>query len=219
MPFNVIDIFLHLDKYLQGIIQTYQHWTYLLLFLVIFCETGLVVTPFLPGDSLIFAAGAFAAAGSFNVFLLWAMLCGASILGDNVNYWVGKLVGEKIKRFLKPEHLERTHLFFEKHGGKAIIMGKYFPIIRTFVPFVAGLSRMTYPRFLTFNVIGGITWISIFVWGGYFFGNLPVVRHNFTMVIFGIIGISLIPAAVEFFKHTMAAKAAAPSPTNGAGEN
>lgn len=201
-----VDLFVHLDKHMGAVITTYGAWTYALLFLIIFCETGLVVTPFLPGDSLLFAAGAFAATGAFRIELLVPMLWGASVIGDNTNYWIGRLLGAKVLeqdkiRLVKREYLEKTQAFYDKHGGKAVILGKFFPIIRTFVPFVAGVGKMNYARFLLSNVGGGALWISLFTFGGFFFGNLPAVRHNFTFVIFGIIGISLLPAMIEFLRH------------------
>jgi membrane-associated protein len=205
---KLIDFVLHLDVHLNALIATYQLWTYLILFLVIFCETGLVVTPFLPGDSLLFAAGALSATpGSpLQAHWLFLILTAAAILGDTVNYWIGHAVGPKIfsqkkVRFLKKEHLEKTHAFYEKYGGITIILARFIPIIRTFAPFVAGIGRMTYWRFISFNVIGGIAWVAIFIFGGYFFGNLPFVRRNFTVVIIAIILISVIPAVVEYLRQ------------------
>lgn len=205
---KLIDFVLHLDVHLNALIATYQLWTYLILFLVIFCETGLVVTPFLPGDSLLFAAGALAATpGSpLRVHWLFLILTAAAVIGDTVNYWIGHAVGPKIfsqkkVRFLKKEHLEKTHAFYEKYGGITIILARFIPIIRTFAPFVAGIGRMTYWRFISFNVIGGIAWVAIFIFGGYFFGNLPFVRRNFTVVIVAIILISVIPAVVEYLRQ------------------
>jgi len=205
---NLIEFALHLDKHLNVIIQTYGVWTYLLLFIVIFLETGLVVTPFLPGDSLLFAAGTFAALGSLNVGLLFVLLSGAAITGDTVNYWIGHFVGPKVfskedVRFLNKEYLDRTHRFYEKHGGKTIILARFIPIIRTFAPFVAGIGRMTYWRFISYNVIGGLVWPAIFLFGGYYFGNIPFVKRNFTMVILAIIFISVIPVMIEFVNHRL----------------
>jgi membrane-associated protein len=201
---SLIDFILHLDKYLNQIIQTYGIWTYLLLFLVIFMETGLVITPFLPGDSLIFAAGAFAAQGSLNVFVLFILLSLAAILGDTVNYWIGHYIGPKAfsgnVRFLKKEYMDRTHAFYEKHGGKTIILARFIPIIRTFAPFVAGIGAMTYSHFIVYNVIGGVMWVALFTFGGYFFGNLPFVKDNFIIVLITIIFISVLPAVVEFVR-------------------
>ena len=202
----LFDLFIHLDKHLNDLIIQYEAWTYLILFLVIFAETGFVLTPFLPGDSLLFAAGTFAAIGSFNIVALLILLYTASILGDNTNYWIGYFVGPKIfhrekVRFLKKEYLERTHQFYEKNGGKTIIIAKYIPIIRTFAPFVAGIGKMTYPKFLAYDVTGGLTWVSIFCLGGYFFGNLSFVKNNFSIVIVVIILISLMPGFVEYLRH------------------
>ena len=203
---NFIELFLHLDKHLNVIIQNYGIWTYLLLFLIIFCETGLVVTPFLPGDSLLFAAGTFAALGSLEVAWLFVLLSGAAIGGDTVNYWIGHYVGPKVFHkedvpFLNKEYLDRTHRFYEKHGGKTIIIARFIPIIRTFAPFVAGVGRMTYGRFISYNVFGGLAWIAIFLFGGYYFGNIPVVRRNFTLVILAIIFISVLPVVIEFLNQ------------------
>lgn len=201
----LIDLIIHLDEHLSVIIQTYGTWTYLLLFLIIFLETGLVVTPFLPGDSLLFAAGSFAALGSLDVALLFALLGFAAILGDTANYWIGHTIGPRAFtgniRFLKKEYLERTHEFYERHGGKTIILARFIPIIRTFAPFVAGVGAMTYSRFIAFNVFGGLLWVGLFVLGGYFFGNLTVVKDNFTLVILAIILISVLPGVIEFFRE------------------
>ena len=205
---KLIDVVMHVDVHLNSLIVTYQLWTYLILFAVIFCETGLVVTPFLPGDSLLFATGALAATpGSpLRVHWLFLVLGAAAVLGDTVNYWIGHAIGPKIflrekVRFLKKEHLERTHEFYEKYGGVTIILARFVPIIRTFAPFVAGIGRMTYWRFISYNVIGGVAWVAIFVFGGFFFGNLPVVRRNFTMVIFAIILISVLPGVIEYLRQ------------------
>ena len=197
----VIDVFLHLDKHLGEILQTYGTWTYLILFLVVFLETGVVATPFLPGDSLLFAAGAFAAIGALDVKVLLILLAAAAILGDTANYWIGRKVGPRVfkedVRYLKKEYLERTHRFYEKHGGKTIVLARFIPIIRTFAPFVAGIGTMSYPRFLAYNVFGGCLWVGLFVLSGYFFGNLPVVRENFSLVILAIIVLSVMPLAYE----------------------
>ncbi len=203
---SFIELFIHLDKYLNVIIQNYGVWTYLLLFLIIFCETGLVVTPLLPGDSLLFAAGTFAALGSLEVGWLFVLLSVAAIAGDTVNYWIGHYVGPKVfskegVRFLNKEYLDRAHRFYEKHGGKTIVIARFIPIIRTFAPFVAGIGRMTYGHFIIYNVLGGIAWIAIFLFGGYYFGNLPVVKRNFTMVILAIIFISVLPGVIEFLNQ------------------
>lgn len=205
---NLVDFVLHLDRHLNALIATYQAWTYLILFVVVFCETGLVITPFLPGDSLIFATGALAAvAGSpLRVHWLFLVLAAAAVLGDTVNYWIGHAVGPRVfrqdqVRFLKKEHLDKTHAFYEKYGGVTIILARFIPIIRTFAPFVAGIGRMTYWRFIAYNVIGGVAWVAIFLFGGYFFGNLPLVRKNFTFVIFAIILISVLPAVFEYLRQ------------------
>jgi membrane-associated protein len=201
-----IDILLHLDKHLAGIIQQYGVWTYLILFLIIFCETGLVVTPILPGDSLLFATGAFAATGALDVTTVLILLTIAAIAGDTLNYWIGAYIGPKAfhydnARFFKKKYLIRTHEFYEKHGGKTIIIARFMPIIRTFAPFVAGIGKMTYGKFLSYNVIGGILWIALFILGGYFFGNIPVVKKNFTLVILAIIILSILPGVIEFIRH------------------
>jgi len=203
---KIIDFIIHLDTHLSDLIQTYGLWTYLILFVVIFCETGLVVTPFLPGDSLIFAAGTFAARGDLKVGWLFLVLAAAAVIGDTVNYWIGKIIGPKIfhkekTRFFKKEYLDRTHKFYEKYGAETIIIARFVPIIRTFAPFVAGIGRMTYLKFISYNVIGGVGWVAIFTFGGYFFGNIPFVKNNFSIVIIAIILISLVPAVVEFLKH------------------
>ena len=209
------DLFLHLDEHLSQIIQTYGTWTYVLLFLVIFMETGLVVTPFLPGDSLLFAAGTFASpamaapgeAPPLNIWVLWGLLTVAAILGDTVNYWIGHYIGPRAftgeVRFLKKEYLDRTHAFYERYGGKTIVLARFVPIVRTFAPFVAGVGAMTYSHFISYNVIGGILWVTIFTWFGYFFGNLPIVQENFSLVVIAIILISVLPAVYEFVKERM----------------
>jgi membrane-associated protein len=202
---TIIDIFLHLDKNLANVISTFGIYTYVFLFLIIFCETGLVVTPFLPGDSLLFAGGTFAAIGSLDIWILYIIVLIAAILGDTVNYWIGHKFGPKVftknYRFLKKEHLEKTHKFYEKHGGKTIILARYIPIIRTFAPFVAGVGNMSYGKFISYNIIGGISWVSLFIFGGYFFGNIPIVRKNFEFVIIAIVFVSVLPAAIEYIKH------------------
>jgi len=200
------DIFMHLDKHLNVVIQSYGMWTYMILFLIIFCETGLVVTPILPGDSLLFAAGAFSAIGALEVGWLFGLLSVAAVAGDTLNYWIGHFVGPKVfhkehVRFLNREYLDRTHKFYEKHGGKTIIIARFMPIIRTFAPFVAGIGSMTYGRFILYNVTGGIVWIAVFIFGGYYFGNIPMVKQNFTLVIMGIIFISILPGIIEFIRH------------------
>jgi len=205
----IVDFIMHIDVHLGAIIKDYGLWTYLILFFIIFCETGLVVTPFLPGDSLLFAAGTFAAIGSLDIRWLFILLSVAAVMGDTVNYWIGCYVGPKVfhkehVRFLNKEHLDRTHQFYERYGGKTIIIARFIPIIRTFAPFVAGLGSMTYWRFISYNVIGGIAWIAICVFAGYFFGNLAFVRKNFSLVILAIIIISIIPGIVEIAKHKYA---------------
>ncbi|MCX6556833.1 MAG: DedA family protein [Candidatus Aminicenantes bacterium] len=199
---------MHIDIHLNTLIVTYQLWTYLILFAIIFCETGLVITPFLPGDSLLFATGALAAtAGSpLKVYWLFLVLAVAAVLGDTVNYWIGHAIGPKIFsqkkiRFLKKEHLERTHQFYEKHGGITIVLARFIPIIRTFAPFVAGIGRMSYWRFIAFNFFGGVAWVALFVFGGYFFGNLPLVKRNFTIVVLAIIFISILPGVIEYVRQ------------------
>ncbi len=205
-PFSsFINIILHLDIYLNQIVLEYQSTTYAILFLVILLETGLVVMPVLPGDSLLFAAGAIAALGSLSPLWLIVLLSIAAILGDTVNYWVGRRAGGKLQalntRFIKKEHFEKTQKFYEKHGGKTIILARFLPIIRTFAPFVAGIGKMSYSRFLAYNVIGGIAWVSLFVSVGYYFGNIPIIKQNFTMVIMAIIVVTMAPAVMEFLKH------------------
>jgi membrane-associated protein len=201
-----IDLFLHLDKHLNEIIRDYGLWTYLILFLIIFCETGLVVTPILPGDSLLFAAGTFAAGGALDPGLLFLVLSVAAVLGDTVNYWIGHYVGPKVfhqkqRRFLKKEYLLRTQEFYERHGGKTIIIARFIPIIRTFAPFVAGIGSMSYGRFIVYNVAGGILWIGLFVLGGVFFGNIPLVKNNFSLVIVAIVLLSVMPGVIEFLRQ------------------
>ncbi len=207
-----VDLFLHLDRHLNDVIQAYGVWTYSILFLIVFCETGLVITPILPGDSLLFAAGALATKGSMNVGVLFVLLTAAAIVGDSVNYQIGHILGPKVfhkenSRIFKKEYLERTHRFYEKYGGKTIIIARFVPIVRTFAPFVAGVGAMTYSRFLAYNVIGGIAWVAIFVFGGYFFGNLEVVKKNFTLVILAIIIISVMPGVIEYVRARQAARA------------
>jgi membrane-associated protein len=198
---TIMDFFLHLDQHLSQVISQYGGWTHLILFGIIFCETGLVITPFLPGDSLLFAAGTFAALGALDVRLIVVLLIAAAILGDTLNYWIGAYIGPRAfsgnVRFLRKEYLERTHAFYEKHGGKTIILARFVPIIRTFAPFVAGVGAMSYPKFLTYNIVGAVLWVGLFVLGGYFFGNIRVVRENFTLVILAIIAISVMPIALE----------------------
>jgi len=201
-----IDIVLHLDRHLTWLVDNYGLWVYLILFLIIFCETGLVVTPFLPGDSLLFVAGTLAAAGALYVHGLFALLVLAAFSGDNTNYWIGRFVGPRVfrlerSRLFNPAHLERTHRFYEKHGGKTVIFARFLPIFRTFAPFVAGIGRMTYPKFLFYSFSGSVFWIGFFVFGGYYFGNIPVVRQNLTLAIIGIVVLSVIPGIVEFVRQ------------------
>jgi len=200
----LIDLFLHLDTHLSEIITRYGTWTYVLLFFVIFMETGFVVTPFLPGDSLLFAAGTFAALGALDIFWLVGLLSVASILGDTANYWIGHAIGQRAYtgeiKWIEKHYIERTHAFFEKHGGKTIFLARFVPIIRTFAPFVAGVGRMSYGYFISYNVFGGLVWVPLFTFAGYFFGNIPFIKHNFSLVILAIIVISVIPAVVEAWK-------------------
>jgi membrane-associated protein len=208
---GLIDFILHIDKHMIEIIQMYGMWTYLILFLIIFCETGLVVTPFLPGDSLLFVVGALGAIGALDVKIVVILLIIAAISGDTLNYHIGKFIGHKaykIKdgRFFKKEYLEKTHAFYEKHGGKTIIISRFIVILRTFAPFVAGMGSMTYWKFISYNIIGGILWVLIFVFGGYFFGNIAIVKDNFTLVILAIILISLIPGIIAFFINRLQGK-------------
>ncbi len=202
---SFIDLFLHLDQHLNVIIENYGIWTYLILFAIIFCETGLVITPFLPGDSLLFAAGTFAALGALRVEILLILLMAAAIVGDTVNYWIGSRVGPRAfsgeVRFLKKEYLDRTQEFYEKHGGKTIVLARFIPIIRTFAPFVAGVGTMHYRRFITYNIFGAVLWVSIFTLAGFFFGNIPAVKENFTLVILAIIFVSVLPPIVEFVRE------------------
>jgi membrane-associated protein len=198
---TLADLFLHLDRHLSDVVGRYGTGTYVLICLIIYCETGLVVTPFLPGDSLLFAAGAIAALGPLDPVLLVVLICVSAVAGDNTNYWIGRWVGPRAfggkLRFLNRRHLDRTHAFYEKHGGKTVVLARFAPILRTFAPFVAGVGAMRYPRFLRFSIVGSLLWVPLFVLGGYFFGNLPVVRENFSLVILAIIVISLMPAAIE----------------------
>lgn len=204
-PGSILDIFLKLDEVLHGVLQTWGPWTYALLFAIILCETGLVVTPFLPGDSLLFAAGAMAAIypDDLNVVALLVLLSIAAVLGDTVNYAIGRWLGPRAftidKWFLKHEHLERTQRFYERHGGKTIVLARFVPIVRTFAPFVAGVGRMNYPQFLFYNVVGGLAWVLICTLAGYFFGNFPVVKENFELVVVGIVVVSVLPLAWEMW--------------------
>ena len=210
----IIDLLLHLDRHLKIIIDTYGAWTYGILFAIIFCETGLVILPFLPGDSLLFAAGAFAAAGVLDPWWMFILLSVAAILGDSVNYWVGERIGHRAfepgrYRFLKPAYLEKTHKFYEKYGGKTIVIARFVPIVRTFAPFLAGVGTMSYRYFITYNVVGAVLWTGLFVGGGYFFGNLPFVKNNFSLVILAIIILSILPGVIEYFRARHDGKKAA----------
>jgi membrane-associated protein len=209
---QLFDLFMNLDEILQDVISTYGVWTYGLLFVVIFIETGVVIMPFLPGDSLIFAAATFAAKGALNPWLLFFLLTAAAIIGDTVNYWIGHTIGARAYtgeiKWVKKEYMDRTHAFFEKHGGKTIVLARFVPIIRTFAPFVAGVSRMSYGYFITYNVVGGTLWVALFTILGYFFGTIPFVEKNFEIVIIAIILISVIPAVVEGWKAHQEGKAA-----------
>jgi membrane-associated protein len=202
---QLIDFIAHIDQYLQQWVQEYDNLTYLILALIIFCETGLVFTPFLPGDSLLFAAGALAGAGSLSLGILIVVLFAAAFAGDNMNYFVGTFIGHKIinakRTLIKKEYLERTRTFYEKHGGKTVIIARFMPIIRTFAPFVAGLGSMTYRRFILFCIAGNLLWIISFTTVGYIFGNIPVVKENFTLVVFGIIILSLLPMIIAYLRH------------------
>jgi len=202
---NLIDFIIHIDVYIGMIIQSYGVLTYLILFLIIFLETGIVVTPFLPGDSLIFVTGAFSAQGYLNPFLLFFTLAIAAILGDSLNYWIGKFFGDKVSswKFVKKEYIKKTEEFYEAHGGKTIILARFVPIIRTFAPFVAGIGKMDYARFLSFNVVGGIVWTALFTFGGYFFGAIPFIKENLGMVTLIIVFVSLIPVLVEIIREKL----------------
>jgi len=215
---KLIDIFLHVDTYLSEIIRLYGGWTYALLFFVIFMETGFVVTPFLPGDSLLFTAGTFASPlldNHLNIWLLYGLLLIAAVAGDTANYWIGHAIGARAYtgeiKWIKKEYMNRTHAFFEKHGGKTIFLARFVPIIRTFAPFVAGVSRMSYGYFIKWNLIGGISWVTIFLFAGYFFGNIPFVQEHFEFVVVAIILISLIPVFVEAIKARREGKKSMPA--------
>ena len=209
---NLIDFILHIDQHLIEPTQTYGLWIYAILFLIVFCETGLVVTPFLPGDSLLFAAGAVAALGGMNVHIAAALLLAAAVIGDAVNFAIGKYFGEKLfakpdSRVFKREYLDKTHAFYEKYGGKTIILARFVPIVRTFAPFVAGMGNMHYGRFIRYNIIGALMWVGLLTYAGYFFGELPVVKNNFGLVVIGIIVVSVLPMAVEIAKANWGKKA------------
>lgn len=203
---QITDVFLHLDNYLGVFLHDYGAWIYLLLFLIVFAETGLVIMPFLPGDSLLFVAGTLAATGGMNVLWLAALLSAAAILGDTVNFWVGNYLGSKLlhgknSRWINKKHLDYTHAFYQRHGGKTIVIARFIPILRTFAPFVAGLGRMPYSRFMVYNVFGGLVWVVSLLLAGYYFGNLPWVKQNLSLVIVGIILVSISPGIIEYLRH------------------
>jgi membrane-associated protein len=209
----MIDFIVHIDVYLKDIVNHYGVWTYAVLFVVIFCETGLVVTPFLPGDSLLFAAAALAAGSKLDIWVLWLVVLVAAIVGDASNYWIGKKLGPAVlrkedSRIFRKEYLAKTHQFYERYGGSTIIVARFVPIVHTFAPFLAGVGEMTYRHFFAFNVIGATAWVSLFIWGGYLFGNTEIVQHNFTLVIAAIVLISVLPAGVEFWRAHRAGAAA-----------
>ena len=209
---SLIDFVLHIDQHLIELTQTYGLWIYAILFLIVFCETGLVVTPFLPGDSLLFAAGAVAALGGMNVHIAAGLLLAAAVIGDAVNFAIGKYFGEKLfakpdSRVFKREYLDKTHAFYEKYSGKTIILARFVPIVRTFAPFVAGMGNMHYGRFIRYNIIGALMWVGLLTYAGYFFGELPVVKNNFGLVVIGIIVVSVLPIVVEIAKAKWGKKA------------
>lgn len=203
---NIIDFILHINEYIYLIIQNYGTWVYFIFFLVVFCETGLVVVPFLPGDSLLFASGAFAAIGLLDIRFVFLIFLAAAVLGDTANYHIGKFLGPKVfssehSRFLNREQLERTHRFYQRHGAFTIIIARFMPFIRTFAPFVAGIGDMSYMKFLSYNFAGGTAWVSLFVFAGYFFGNIPAIKDNFSAVVYAIVFISILPALITFLKN------------------
>ncbi len=203
---HAVDFILHLDRHLDDLVTQFGPWLYVILFLIVFCETGLVVTPILPGDSLLFAVGALTAReGGLNFWIVLVVLGVAAILGDTVNYWIGYFLGEKVQkrfpRIVKPEYLQRTHNFYERYGGKTIIIARFVPIVRTFAPFVAGVGKMTYSRFMMFNVTGALLWIGLLVPAGHYFGNLQIVRENFSLVVLAIIFVSILPGVIEFWRE------------------
>ena len=205
---QIFDFIAHVDKHLQTFAEQHGPLIYALLFAIVFCETGLVVTPFLPGDSLLFAVGALAAQGFMRIEIIIPLLVCAAILGDNVNYWIGRLAGrwmmKTFPRIVKKEYIDKTHHFFQKYGGKTIIIARFLPIVRTFAPFVAGMGHMDAKKFMSFNVTGAVLWVGLLIPAGYFFGSIPVVKENFELVVFGIIGFSLLPMVIEFLKHKLA---------------
>ncbi|MDR4935529.1 DedA family protein [Rossellomorea marisflavi] len=203
---TIIDVFLHLDQHIAGYMNEYGIWIYVILFVIIFCETGLVVLPFLPGDSLLFATGALAASGSIHLLPIFLIFCVAAIAGDTLNYTIGHYSGNKVEAreklfFVKRESLDKTNRFFDKHGSATIILSRFIPIIRTFAPFTAGVGKMPYSKFLSYNVIGGIVWVSIALFAGYFFGNIPMIKDNFSVLVLGIVAVSLLPVAFAFVKN------------------
>lgn len=207
-----LDLLMHLDRHLDDVFRNYGTWTYAILFLIVFCETGLVVTPFLPGDSLLFAAGALAGRGSLEIQWVLLSLGMATFAGDNTNYWIGRIIGPRVlrsekSRFFNRKHLDRTHAFFERYGGKTIIIARFVPIVRTFTPFVAGIGAMTYPRFLVYSIAAACLWLCVCVMGGYLFGGLPFVRNHFSLVVLAIILISVMPGLIEYVKHRRAQRA------------
>lgn len=202
---SLINVLLHLDKYLTVIIKSYGIWTYALIFLIIFCETGLVVTPFLPGDSILFATGALACIGALNIFPLFVVFYLAAVLGDTANYHIGQKIGNKILdkenvKYINKQYLKKAHNFYQKHGSMTIVIGRFIPIIRTFVPFVAGIGEMTYSKFIIYNMLGAFLWVVLFLGGGYFFGNLPFIKAHFSYILIAIIAISIIPGILAFIK-------------------
>jgi len=202
----LVNVVMHLDTHLLALTQQYGLWIYAILFMIIFSETGLVIFPFLPGDSLLFVAGALCGAGALDIYMLLPLLMLAAFMGDNTNYWTGRLIGKRLlkfgnSRFIKQEHLDKTHAFYHKHGGKTIIFARFLPIVRTFAPFVAGIARMHYRLFMMFSVVGSVSWIAFFVIGGYFLGNIPFIKDNLTLMILVIVFISLAPAMMEFIRH------------------
>jgi membrane-associated protein len=202
---HLLDLVLHLNRHLDQLVADYGVWVYVIMFVIVFCETGLVVTPFLPGDSLLFAAGAVAASGNMNILALMGVLIVAAVLGDSVNYWIGRTTGEGLQqrypRLIRKDHLDKTHAFFERYGGKTIVIGRFVPFVRTFAPFVAGAGHMTYSTFMIYNVVGAVLWVTICSMAGYFFGNLPIVQENFTLVILAVVGLSVLPAVIEIARE------------------
>ena len=211
---HAFGVLLHFDKYLLPVIQDYGAWTYLILFIIVFCETGLVVLPMLPGDSLLFIVGTFAAAGSLDIYIALSVITAAAILGDTVNYSIGHYIGPRVfhfesSRFFNKEHLMKTHAFYEKYGGKTIIIARFVPIVRTFAPFVAGVGAMTYSKFIIYNVGGGLLWVLSIGLAGYYFGNIPVIRNNFSVMVIAIIIVSIMPPIIEYLRHKRAARLSA----------